>query len=110
MLDSNSALITEFQSRGMQDKVNFYCCAMILDAYYTMNKPEWIDQENKEYRHSTELHFKQYYKKWKKVWDSVPSNDRVQISNEIRKRHVQEGMQFEAQTISAWLKHILKLK
>lgn len=45
MLDSNDALIDEFISRGKSDKAMFYVAFMVFDAYYTMNKPEWIGQE-----------------------------------------------------------------
>ena len=110
MLDSNDALLNEFLSRGRQDKAAFYAAFMIFDAYYTMNKPEWIDQENKEYRDSTELRFADYYASRKELWDSVPSPDKMQISNGIRTRSIQEGMQMEAITIEAWLKHIEELR
>ena len=53
MLDSNDALIDEFIKRARQDKVNLFVAMMIYDTYYTFNKPEWINQENKEYRHLT---------------------------------------------------------
>ena len=48
MIDSNDALIDEFIKRGLTDKAMFYVSFMIFDAYYTMNKPEWIYQENAE--------------------------------------------------------------
>ncbi len=110
MLASNSALIDEFLKRGMQDKAAFYTAFMIFDAYYTMNKPDWINQENRSYRDSTERAFKDYYKKRKGLWDSVLPQDKMQISNGVRTRSIQEGMQMEAITIEDWLKHILKLK
>lgn len=110
MLDSNDALIDEFLSRGKQDKAMFYTVFMVFDAYYTMNKPEWIDQENQEYRHNTELRFKTWYKKYKGMWDMVPMNDKMIISNQVRNRSVMEGMRMEAVTIDGWLKHIEKLK
>ena len=44
MLDSNDALIEEFLKRDLEDKAIFYVTFMIMDAYYTMNKPEWINQ------------------------------------------------------------------
>ena len=110
MLDSNDALIDEFLSRGKQDKAMFYTVFMVFDAYYTMNKPEWIDQENQEYRHNTELRFKTWYKKHKGMWDMVPMNDKMIISNQVRNRSVMEGMRMEAVTIDGWLKHIEKLK
>lgn len=110
MLDSNDALIDEFLSRGIMDKAMFFTVFMIFDAYYTMNKPEWIDQENQEYRNSTELRFTDYYRKHKDMWDAVPINDKMMISNQVRSRSVMEGMRMEAVTIDNWLKHIESLK
>ena len=110
MLDSNDALIDEFLSRGMQDKVMFFTAFMIFDAYYTMNKPEWIDQENQDYRNSTELHFSKWYKKHEDIWNNVPINDKMMISNQVRSRSVMEGMRMEAVTIDGWLKHIKEME
>ena len=110
MIDSNDALIDAFLSRGVQEKAMFYTAFMIFDAYYTMNKPEWINQENKAYRDSTERRFSAYYKKRKNLWDSVPMGDKMQISNGVRGRSVMEGMQMEAITIDDWLRHISRLK
>ena len=106
MIDSNEALVDEFIKRGMQDKVMFFTAFLIFDAYYTMNKPEWIDQENQEYRNSTERRFSEYFKKRKGIWDSVPINDKMAISNQVRSRSVIEGMMMESLTIDDWLKHI----
>ena len=109
MIDSNDALIGEFMKRGVMDKVAFYVAFMIFDAYYTMNKPEWINQKNKLYRTETEKRFSKYYKKYKEIWESVPSPDKMQISNGIRQRSVNEGMQMETITIDKWLKKVEKL-
>lgn len=106
MLDSSEALINEFTQRGMHDKARFYACFMIFDAYYTMNKPEWINQENQEYRDATEKHFSAYFKRQKDKWDIVSIQDKMQISNGIRSRSINEGMQMETMTIDDWLKHI----
>ena len=110
MLDSNDALIDEFIKRGIDDKASFYTAFMIFDAYYTMNKPEWINQENKEYRDKTELRFADYFKKHEKMWNDIPSQDKMMISNGVRTRSVGEGMLMEAVTIDDWLKKIKKLK
>ena len=109
MIDSNSALLDEFMQRGKEDKAITFCCTMVLDAYYTMNKPEWINQENKEYRDATELHFAQYFKKWQRLWDDASPQEKIMMSNQIRQRNIGEGMRFEAKTIDDWLKHIKKL-
>lgn len=109
MLDSNTALIKEFMSRGRHDKAMVFSTMMIFDAYYTMNKEEWLNQENQEYRHNTELRFKKYFNDFKSLWESMPINDKMAISNSIRTRSVQEGMRMEAITINDWLEHIEQL-
>ena len=110
MLDSNDALIDEFLSRGMQDKASFFTVFMIFDAYYTMNKPEWIDQENQEHRNSTELRFAKWFNKHEDIWNNKPINDKMMISNQVRSRSVMEGMRMEAITIDNWLKHIKEME
>lgn len=109
MLDSNDQLVSEFMRRGMQDKAMFYTTMMIFDAYYTMNKEDWKNQENQIYRSSTEHRFADYYLKYKDLWDSIPINDKMIISSQIRNRSVMEGMQMEVITVDAWLRHIQKL-
>lgn len=109
MLDSNDALVDEFLRRGLGDKAGFYTAFMIFDAYYTMNKPEWINQENREYRDNTEKRFASYFQKHEDLWNSIPTADRMAISNAVRSRSVQEGMQMEAITIDGWLRHIRTL-
>lgn len=106
MIDSNDALIQEFLKRHVLDKALFYVVFMIFDAYYTMNKPEWINQTNKKYRDSTEKRFAKYYKKHKRHWMMVQDTDKMQISQGIRGRSVMEGMQMENMTVNEWLKHV----
>lgn len=106
MLDSNDALVDEFLDRGVKDKAAFYAVFMVMDAYYTMNKPEWINQENREYRDSTERRFAEYFKKHRGLWDSVSIADKMQISNGVRGRSVAEGMQMESVTLDDWLRSL----
>lgn len=103
MLDSNDALIGEFLRRDMKDKAMFFTGFMVFDAYYTMNKPEWIDQENQQYRMATEKHFQGWLKKHKDLWDEIPIQDKMFISNQVRSRSVMEGMQMENMTIDDWI-------
>lgn len=110
MLDSNDALVDEFLSRAIHDKAMFYTVFMIFDAYYTMNKEDWKNQENQEYRNATELRFADYFRKHKSMWDAIPINDKMVISNQVRSRSVMEGMRMEAITIDDWLKHIEQMK
>ena len=110
MIDSNDALIDEFIKRFVNDKASFYVAAMIFDGYYTMNKPDWIKQENQEFRLATEKRFAEYYRKRKTIWDSISDSDKMMVSNQIRSRSITEGMTMEAITINDWLDRILKLQ
>ena len=109
MIDSNDALVSQFIQRKVMDKAYFFIAFMIFDAYYTMNKPEWINQENKEYRDDTERYFAKWYLKYKKMWKKIPTQDKMQISQQIRGRSVMEGMQLESMTVDDWLGYIEEL-
>ena len=110
MLDSNDALIDEFMRRGLHDRAMFYTALMIFDAYYTMNKDEWLNQENQTYRKAVELRFADYFRKHKSMWDTVPLDQKMYISNQVRSRSVMEGMKMEIITIDEWLRHIARMR
>lgn len=109
MLSSNEALVDEFIRREMESKAAFYVVFMCFDAYYTMNKPEWINQENKQYRDDTEKRFAEWFLKFEKYWKEVPDEQKMKVSNGVRTRVVGEGMKMEKVTIDGWLKKIRKL-
>ena len=109
LIKSNDALIDEFLRKGVLNKAAYFTAFMIFDGYYTMNKPEWINQENKEYRDLTEKAFSDYYKKRKDLWNSLTPQEKAIFSNQIRSRVVMEGMMMEAVTIDAWLTKIESL-
>ena len=106
MLDSNDALVNEFERRERHDKAVFYACFMIMDAYYTMNKKEWLDKTHKDYRDAVEKRFAKYYSDHKSKWEEVGDAERMAISNGVRTRSVMEGMPMETITIDAWLNHV----
>ena len=110
LIASNDALIDQFISRGRKDKAMFYTAFMVFDAYYTMNKPEWINQENKGYRDKTERRFSEWFKKHSALWASIPIADKMQISNQVRARSINEGMLMEAVTVDDWLRGISNAK
>lgn len=106
MLDSNDSLVDEFIKRGKMDKAIFYTGFMVFDAYYAMNKKEWIDQTNQKYRQAVEKRFHDYFQKHKPEWDKITETDKMVISNGVRTRYITEGMPMESITIDAWLSHI----
>ena len=105
-LDSNDALVDEFVKRGIMEKAMYFCTNMIFETYYTMNKPEWVSQENTEHREKTEKRFAEYFKKHKSLWDAVPMNDKVNVSDKAREKAIGGGMLLEAVTVFDWLDQI----
>lgn len=108
MLDSNTALVHEFLDRRRIDDARFFATSMIFDAYYTMNKKEWIDQENKEYRDATEKRFSVYYKEFKPLYDSIDEKIKMQIVAGIRNRMFNEGLMLESITFDDWINSIVE--
>lgn len=110
MLESNTALVRELSRRERATDAQFYACLMIYDAYLTMNKKEWLDQENQEYRYNTEKRFQQYYKDFKHLFDQVPEEQKAQLIMGIKNRFFQEGVFFETVTFDDWIAHIKNMK
>lgn len=106
MLDSNDALVNEFLLRGRMQDAQFFTVSMIYDAYFTMNKDEWLNQENSEYRQATELRFKEYWLKYKNLHDSIPQDVKTQIIMGIKNRMYGEGMVLETLTFNEWIKQV----
>lgn len=81
---------------------------MVYDAYFTMNKDEWINQENHEYREATERRFKEYYVEFLSLINETPKEVKNQIIMETKNRMYMEGLFLESITFEDWIKHILK--
>lgn len=108
MLDSNTALVEQFIQRRRKEDAQFYATSMIYDAYFTMNKNEWINQENKKYRQATEKRFKEYYMRFKYLFDGIASDVKNQIIVGMKNRMFAEGLMMESITFDDWIKHIVK--
>ena len=106
MLDSNDALVDQLLSRNRIEDAQFYAVNMIYDAYFTMNKDEWLNQENKNYRYDTEYRFKNYWLKHKNLHDSIDTTIKNQIIMGIKNRMYSEGMILESLTFGEWIKQI----
>ena len=110
MLDSNEALVMQFLLRSRTNDAQFYATNMIYDAYFTMNKDEWLNQDNSDYRRATELRFKDYWLKHKHLHDAIPTEIKNQIIMGIKNRLYGEGMILETQTFADWIKKVETMK
>ena len=109
MLDSSTALIEQFIRRNRINDAQLRATSMIYDAYFTMNKDEWINQENKEYRDKTEKRFKVFYETFSYLMDAINPQVKAQIIMGIKNRFFQEGLLMESITFDEWIKHIKNL-
>ena len=110
MLDSNDALIDQFLQRGRMQDAPFYAVSMIYDAYFTMNKDEWLNQENIEYRHATERRFQSYWIKHKNLHDTLPMEIKAQIIMGVKNRMYAEGMVLETLTFEQWIRQVEQME
>ena len=106
LIDSSDALVEQFVQRGIMDKAAYFVVNMVLDTYYTMNKKDWVDQGNKEYRDIAEKRFGEYVNKWWDLWESVSRVDVIKLSVPSRERNLNGGMLMESITLFDWLRNI----
>lgn len=109
MLDSNTALVQQFLDRGRKQDAKFHCTMMIYDAYFTLNKDEWINQDNQEYRKAVEKRFALYYKTFKNMFNETTKEERTQVVMGIKNRMFGEGLLMEHITFEDWIKSIEKI-
>lgn len=109
MLDSSTALVKEFLKRDRNLDAQYFATSMIYDAYFMMNKSEWLNQENQEYRLTTEKRFKEYYNEFEPQFDTIREDMKSQIIIGMKNRFFQEGMLMESITFDDWIEHIQSL-
>lgn len=104
MLDSNTALVGEFIRRNRPEDAQFYSTMMIYDAYFTLNKDEWVNQENQEYRKAVEERFRLYFKTFRHLYEAINKDVKAQIIMAIKNRMFTEGLLMEHITFDDWIK------
>ena len=109
LLDSVEDLVFQFLNRKMKQEAIFYTMRAVHEAYFTLNKKEWLDPQNIEYRNITEQRFKKFWSKYKILYRSGSLDVKQQILKGIRVRMYEEGMLFESITFEDWIKHIESL-
>jgi len=109
MLDSSDACVEQFVKRHQISIAKQLATGMIYDCYFNMNKDEWLNQENQEYRNKTEKRFQEYYHKYKEYFDTIDEREKNQIIVGIKNRMFQEGLMMESITFNDWIQEIEKL-
>lgn len=106
MLNSSTALVHELLTRKKKAIAQKIVGGMIYDAYFTMNKKQWIAQENQEYRDKTEKRFAKYYQEFKEMFLNLSEDMNTMLVYGIKNRMFREGLVLESITFDDWIKHI----
>ena len=109
MLDSSDARVEQFVKRHKISIAKQLATGMIYDCYFNMNKDEWLNQENQEYRMKTEKRFKDYYHKYKEYFDTIDTQEKNSIIMGVKNRMFEEGLMMESITFNDWIHEIEKL-
>lgn len=108
MLQNLNKLIPLFLDRKYEKEAKELFVFSVMDAYYSLNKKEWLDTANKEFRDMTEEKFYEFFKKHKRLYDSADEQMKIQVQAGIRQRMFQEGLGFEKMTFEQWMEHLKK--
>ena len=61
MIDANDYLVMELFDRDKINEAVYFVTHMVFNTYYMLQKPEWLKEENKEYRDVVEKRFAEYF-------------------------------------------------
>jgi len=108
LIDSNTALIKELIERKHLREAQKWCIKMVLDGYQTLNKKEWINQDNQEYRKAVEERYKKYWKDFKDLYNAehLSPEEKNLIYAGIKQRFMTEGVLDEQITLKDWIAKI----
>lgn len=107
LLDSSTQLVKDLTARGKVTNAMQIVTNLIYDSYFTLNKKEWLEQENQEYRNTVEKRFKEYYLEFKSYYESIDEQTKNQIIINLKNQKYREGMIMESITFNDWIKEIL---
>jgi len=71
LLDSSTQLIKDLVNRGLNKNADVIATNIIFDSYFTLNKKEWLEQDNQEYRKNVEKRFKDFYLEFKEYYEAL---------------------------------------
>ena len=110
LIESSDQLVDELMRRGKTEQAQFYVGGMVEETYYTMQHAKWKQTDMLQYRKAAERRLGKYLKKHKKLWDAITEKQRTDMSKDIRKRHVAEGMPMETVAFPTWLRKVEEMK
>ena len=96
----------QLQERGYADELKMCVCMTVLNSYYDFQKPSYHTDKNKEHLRKAEKAFKQFWKKYGKIFLNCTNMEIAEIAQTARANACKNGMLMERQDLRSWLKHI----
>lgn len=108
LINVNDSILERFVSLGLVNDIIKLVVQFTYSTFFNLNTTDW---ENSKYLKTTELRFKEFFKKYRKYYDVCPISDKREWYNSYRSAAVQKhGMLFEPITFLEWINKILEVK
>lgn len=108
MIKSTTALVRELAHRGKLDAAAEAVALLTYGSYFTMNKEEWLNQDNREYRDDTERAFGAFRREFRLLADSISKEVRDRVVVGLKNQMFAEGVMLEKVTFDDWIAKIDK--
>lgn len=96
----------QIKDRGYEAEFKTSVCMTVLNSYYDFQKPSYHTDKNKEHLQKAEKAFKQFWKKYGKVFLECTNMEVAEVAQTARANACKNGMLMERQDLRSWLKHI----
>ena len=78
----------------------------VMNSYYDFQKTAYHTEKNREYLKNAEKAFKEFWKKYRKVFRDCTNKDIAEVAHLTRENAYKNGLLIEQQDLRTWLKHI----
>lgn len=102
-IKSVGKLIDELLRRGCQDCAQTNVVNLTLQVFYSINCDTWF---NSEYRPVVENEFKNFFHKYKTMWDEATDELKFRLSLNVMKVAYNDGFRTQKITLEDWLQSI----
>lgn len=105
LMNSMDKLCDVFVEKEKPELAQQHATQMIYDTYFTLNCPQWLENTNQEYRDTVENRFRDFYKKWERMFEFADENLKKAAIAGIKNRlFMEDSMFLEKITFDDWIK------
>lgn len=102
------ALIDEFLRRGKKQDAQQLTTSGLFKFYFMSNKEEWKNQESNEHRITAEKSIKDFYLKFRELYEAFPQVKKIIMFNDTQKRMSERNTPLPSIPLNKWLSELEK--